>query len=71
MHGKQETAEDGKKRIAKSKKMTRCRVCGTLGHWAGDPSCAESDRTLPPRGDRGRFQPRGGKGGGGKSRGRG
>ncbi|CAK0856476.1 unnamed protein product, partial [Prorocentrum cordatum] len=70
MNNKQETAEDRKKRIEESKKKTRCRVCGALGHWAGDPGCAESDRSLPPRGDRGRFQQRGGKGGGGKSKGR-
>ncbi len=54
-------SEEHKKRIDESKKKTQCRVCGQLGHWAGEPECAESDKKLAPRGDRGRFK-KGGKG---------
>ena len=51
-----------KKRIEESKKRTRCRDCGQLGHWSGDPDCPQKDKSLPPRGDRAKF---------GKARGRG
>ena len=60
--------EDRKKRLESAKRKTRCRVCGALGHWAGDAECSE--RGLPPRSPKGRFEKRD-RGHKGRGRGRG
>ena len=46
---KEASGDDRRKRIEESKKKTTCRVCGQLGHWAGDPECTEEE-TAPSRG---------------------
>ena len=34
--------ENRRERFKELKKKSKCKVCGKVGHWAGDPECKES-----------------------------
>ena len=34
--------ENRRERLKELKKKSKCKVCGKVGHWAGDPECKES-----------------------------
>ena len=39
------TLEDRREKLKALKKKSKCKLCGKLGHWAGDPECSKKERT--------------------------
>ena len=38
------TLEDRREKLKALKKKSKCKLCGKLGHWAGDPECSKKER---------------------------